>query len=69
MNSWSEVDLIILKAEPGYSSLRNLVITWSVTFFKAVICIKGNRRRLHASYLAASMYVNYQGKVVHCFVS
>ena len=37
----------------------------SITFFKAVISIKGNRRRLYAGYLAASMYVIYQGKVVY----
>ena len=57
------VDLIILKAEPDCS-----VMTWSITFFKAVIAFKGNRRSLHGNYLATSMYVIYHGKVVHCFV-
>ena len=34
-------------------------MTWSITFFRAVVSIKGNRRRLHATYLATSMYVIY----------
>ena len=69
VNACSVVDLIILKAEPDcQSSLSNYVMTWSITFFKADISIKGNRRSLHASYLATSMYVIYHGKVVHCFV-
>ena len=44
------------------------VMTWSITFFKAVISIRGNRRSLHTSYLTTSMYVIYHGNVVHCFV-
>ena len=69
VNACSVVDLIILKAEPDcYRSVTNYVMTWSKTFFKAVISIKGNRRSLHAGYLTTSMYVIYHGKVVHCFV-
>ena len=67
VNACSVVDLIILKVVL-VSTLGNYVMTWSITFFKALFSIKGNKRSLHASYLATSMYVIYHGIVVHCFV-